>query len=71
MHLALNEETRHLIGAAEFARMKEGAVIINTARGPILNEKALVEALRSGRLGGAGLDVFEHEPDPHPRDFCG
>ena len=67
VHLALNEETRHLIGAAEFARMKKGAVIINTARGPILDEKALVEALRSGHLGGAGLDVFEHEPDPHPR----
>ncbi len=67
VHLALNEETRHLIGAAEFARMKKGAVIINTARGPILDEKALVEALRSGQIGGAGLDVFEQEPDPHPR----
>lgn len=67
VHLALNEETRHLIGAEEFARMKKGAVIINTARGPILNEEALVEALRSGHLGGAGLDVFEDEPRPHPR----
>ena len=66
VHLALNDETRRLIGAPEFARMKEGAVIINTARGPILDEKALVEALRSGHLGGAALDVFEDEPRPHP-----
>ena len=67
IHLALNDETHHLIGAGEFARMKKGVVLINTARGPILDEKALVEALRSGHIGGAGLDVFEHEPKPHPR----
>lgn len=65
-HVALNEETRHLIGAGEFARMKKGAVIVNTSRGGVLDERALADALRSGRLGGAGLDVFEREPEPRP-----
>ena len=61
----LNEETRHLIGAPQFALMKPGAYFINVARGPIVDEPALIEALRAGRIAGAGLDVFEQEPvDP-------
>ena len=61
----LNEETRHLIGAPQFALMKPAAYFINIARGPIVNEPALIEALRAGRIAGAGLDVFEQEPvDP-------
>ena len=61
----LTEETRHLIGAAQFALMKRGAYFMNVARGPIVDEPALIEALRAGRIAGAGLDVFEQEPvDP-------
>jgi phosphoglycerate dehydrogenase-like enzyme len=61
----LTEETRHLIGAPQFASMKPGAYFMNVARGPIVDEAALIEALRAGRIAGAGLDVFEQEPvDP-------
>lgn len=61
----LNEATRHLIGAAQLARMKPSAHLINVARGPIVDEAALIAALRAGRIAGAGLDVFEQEPvDP-------
>jgi len=61
----LNDETRHLIGADQFAQMKPAAFFINVARGPIVDEPALIEALRAGRIAGAGLDVFEQEPvDP-------
>ncbi len=62
LHVALAPETRHLIGAAALARMKPDAVLVNTARGPILDEAALCEALARGHLAGVGLDVFEREP---------
>src|SRR5436309_4629722 len=61
----LNERTRHLMGAREFAQMKPSAYFINVARGPIVDEPALIEALRARRIAGAALDVFEQEPvDP-------
>ena len=60
----LNEETRHLIGARQLARMKSTAYLINVARGPIVDERALYEALAARRIAGAGLDVFEEEPTP-------
>jgi phosphoglycerate dehydrogenase-like enzyme len=58
----LNEETRHMIGAAELRKMKETAFLINAARGPIIDESALIKALQEGWIRGAGLDVFEQEP---------
>lgn len=63
VHLPLCQSTRGLIGKKEFAMMKEGVVIVNTARGPIIDEKALVEAVQSGKVFGAGLDVYEKEPE--------
>jgi phosphoglycerate dehydrogenase-like enzyme len=68
IHLVLSARTRGLIGAADIARMKRTAFLVNTSRGPIVDETALVEALRGGRIAGAGLDVFEVEPLPadHP-----
>jgi glyoxylate reductase len=62
LHVPLSVRTRHLIGAPELARMKRSAVLVNTARGPIVDEAALVHALRTGVIAAAGLDVFEHEP---------
>ncbi|CAN8101780.1 unnamed protein product [Discula destructiva] len=66
LHLPLNQHTHHIISHAQFARMKRGVVIINTARGAVMDEEALVAALASGQVGGAGLDVYEHEPAVHP-----
>ena len=68
IHLVLSDRTRGLIGALELARMKPSAFLVNTSRGPIVDEPALVEALRRRRIAGAGLDVFDTEPLPadHP-----
>lgn len=63
LHVPLLEETTHLIGPKELRQMKKSAHLINTARGPIIDEKALVEALREGEIAGAGLDVLENEPE--------
>ncbi len=67
LHVPLTESTRHLIGAAELAVMKPTTVLVNTARGPVVDEDALVDALESGRLYAAGLDVFDGEPALNPR----
>lgn len=66
IHCPLTPETRHLIDAAAIAKMKPNAILINTARGPIVDESALVAALKENRIYGAGLDVFENEPKVHP-----
>ena len=68
IHLVLSESTRHIITAADLALLKSTALFINTARGPIVDEQALVAALQEKRFAGAGLDVFDVEPLPldHP-----
>jgi D-3-phosphoglycerate dehydrogenase len=71
VHARLVPETRHLLGTAEFAQMKPGALLVNTARGAIVDEPALVEALRAGRPGGAALDVMETEPLPGDSPLIG
>ncbi len=66
VHVPLTETTHHLIGAPELAMMKPTAVLVNTSRGPVVDEGALVEALKSHKIFAAGLDVYEKEPDVHP-----
>ena len=64
IHVKLTDESRDLIGSSELSLMKPGSLLINTARGPIVNREALVEALNNGQIGGAGLDVYNQEPIP-------
>ena len=68
IHIVLSDRTRGLVTAADIGRMKRSAFIVNTSRGPIIDEKALIEAVQSNAIAGAGLDVFDHEPLPldHP-----
>lgn len=66
LHVPLTPETHHLLGARELRLMKRSAFLINTARGPVVDEEALVQALQAGEIAGAGLDVFEREPHVHP-----
>ena len=66
VHTPLTAETRHLIGAKQLALMKPTAVLVNTSRGPVVDEAALAEALRTKRIFAAGLDVYEEEPKVHP-----
>jgi len=67
IHTPLTEETKHLIGAPEFEKMKPEAVVVNTSRGPVVDEAALAEALAEARIFAAGLDVYEEEPKVHPK----
>lgn len=67
MHAPLNDETRHLLSGAEFQAMKETAILVNTGRGPTVDEAALIDALRQGTIAGAALDVLEQEP-PDPQN---
>jgi phosphoglycerate dehydrogenase-like enzyme len=64
LHVILTDETRRMIGAEEFDMMKPGVILVNTSRGQVVDEKALIEALKSGKVAAAGLDVFEDEPLP-------
>ena len=66
LHCPYGPATHHLIGAEQFTAMKSSAYLVNTARGPIVDEAALAAALRDGAIAGAGLDVFEREPEVHP-----
>jgi phosphoglycerate dehydrogenase-like enzyme len=64
LHTPLNKSTHHLIGAEELALLKPEAILVNTSRGPVVDEKALYQALSTGKIAGAGLDVFDQEPPP-------
>lgn len=66
LHVPLNQTTRHLIGEPELKMMKKTAILINTARGPVVDEAALAHALQANTIAAAGIDVFEHEPQVHP-----
>jgi glyoxylate reductase len=66
VHVPLTKDTLHLLSKAQFGQMKRSAILINTSRGPVVDEAALVEALQSGRIAGAALDVYEREPAVHP-----
>jgi glyoxylate reductase len=66
LHCPLSAQTRHLVDAARLRQMKPGAYLVNTTRGPVVDEAALAEALATGVIAGAGLDVFEREPEVHP-----
>ena len=71
LHMVLGERSRHLVAETDLRRMKPSAIFINTSRGPIVDEQALIRMLAEGRLAGAGLDVFETEPLPLGHDFLG
>jgi len=66
VHVPLTQETHHLLSTPQFSQMKKTAILINTSRGPVVDEAALVEALNSKKIAGAGLDVYEREPAVHP-----
>ena len=72
LHVQLSERSRGIVGAADLAAMKPGAFIVNTSRGPLIDQPALIAALTEGRIAGAGLDVFDEEPIPadHPLLSC-
>jgi D-3-phosphoglycerate dehydrogenase / 2-oxoglutarate reductase len=71
LHLALNDATRHLIGAAQLAKTKRGVVLVNTARADVVDQVAMIAALRSGHIRHAALDVFSSEPLPKDHELCG
>ncbi len=66
IHVPLTEKTKHMFSSREFRKMNKGAILINTARGPVVDEEALVAAIKNGQIRGAALDVFEEEPRVHP-----
>ena len=72
LHVALTDDTREMIGKTELEKMKTGALLLNGARGAVVDTDALVDALNSGHVGGAGIDVYEEEPTPpdHPLLAC-